>query len=118
MRIFLTGSTGFIGQSLVRAMRQRDWPVQVLVRDQNGTAAQWLSDQGCTVVAGDVTRPEGLARAMAGADAVVHAAGVYEWYQQCAQCCAGSRNCPHDIRIDGLGSRSERVSTGAGDTKG
>ena len=78
MRIFLTGSTGFIGQSLVRAMRRRDWAVQVLVRDQNGTAAQWLSDQGCTVVAGDITRPEGLARAMAGADAVVHAAGVYE----------------------------------------
>ena len=78
MRIFLTGSTGFIGQSLVRAMRRRDWAVQVLVRDQKGTAAQWLSDQGCTLVAGDVTRPEGLARAMAGADAVVHAAGVYE----------------------------------------
>ena len=78
MRIFLTGSTGFIGQSLVRAMRRRDWAVQVLVRDQKGTAAQWLSDQGCTLVAGDVTRPEVLARAMAGADAVVHAAGVYE----------------------------------------
>ena len=78
MRIFLTGSTGFIGQSLVRAMRRRDWAVQVLVRDQKGTAAQWLSDQGCTLVSGDVTRPEGLAKAMAGADAVVHAAGVYE----------------------------------------
>jgi len=78
MRIFLTGSTGFIGQSLVRAMRRRDWAVQVLVRDRKGTAAQWLSDQGCTLVSGDVTRPEGLAKAMAGADAIVHAAGVYE----------------------------------------
>jgi nucleoside-diphosphate-sugar epimerase len=78
VRIFLTGSTGFIGQSLMRAMRRRDWAVQALVRDQKGAAAQWLSDQGCTLVAGDVTRPEGLGRAMAGADAVVHAAGVYE----------------------------------------
>ena len=59
MRIFLTGSTGFIGQSLVRAMRRRDWAVQALVRDQKGTAARWLSDQRCTLIAGDVTRPEG-----------------------------------------------------------
>src|SRR5262249_19309336 len=59
-------------------MRRRDWAVQALVRDQKGAAAQWLSDQGCTLVAGDVTRPQGLARAMAGGDAVVHAAGVYE----------------------------------------
>jgi len=78
VRIFLTGSTGFIGQSLVRAMRRRDWAVQVLVRDQKGTAAKWLSDQGCTLIAGDIARPEGLARAMAGAAAIVHAAGVYE----------------------------------------
>src|SRR5215469_13118295 len=59
-------------------MRRRDWAVQALVRDQKGTAAQWLSDQGCTLVSGDVTRPKGLAKAMAGADAIVHAAGVYE----------------------------------------
>jgi len=37
---FLTGSTGFIGQSLVRAMPRRDWAV--LVRDQKGTAASTL----------------------------------------------------------------------------
>jgi uncharacterized protein YbjT (DUF2867 family) len=72
----------FIGQSLVRAMRRRDWAVQVLVRGQKGNAAQWLSDQGCTLVQGDVTRPEGLPKAMAGADAIVHAAGVYEYHQQ------------------------------------
>ncbi len=78
MRIFLTGSTGFIGQALVRAMRRRDWAVAALVRDPNGAPAQWLARQGCTVVGGDVTRPQGLAQAMAGADAVVHNAGVYE----------------------------------------
>ncbi len=78
MRIFLTGSTGFIGQALVRAMRRRDWAVAALVRDRSGAPAQWLARQGCTVVAGDVTRPQGLAQAMAGADAVVHNAGVYE----------------------------------------
>jgi dihydroflavonol-4-reductase len=78
MRVFLTGGTGFIGQAVVRALRRRDWPVAALVRDPAGAPARWLAAQGCRLVAGDVTNPDGLEAAMAGSDAVLHSAGVYE----------------------------------------
>jgi dihydroflavonol-4-reductase len=78
MQVFLTGATGFIGQALVRTMRQRDWQVRTLVRDSNSSAARWLMAQGCKLVPGDVTQPEGLSQAMAGIDVLLHNAGVYE----------------------------------------
>ena len=78
MRIFLTGGTGFIGQALVRAMRQRGWAIDALVRDPHSAPARWLAAQGCTLAVGDVTRPNGLAQAMSGSDVVLHNAGVYE----------------------------------------
>lgn len=78
MNIFLTGATGYIGQALVRRLRDRGWSVTALVRDPAGAAGQWLARMGCRLVRGDVTRPDGLAQAMAGADVVIHNAGVYE----------------------------------------
>ena len=62
MQIFLTGATGFVGQALVR--------------DEGSAAARWLAGKGCVLVRGDVTQAEGLAAAMAGADVVLHNAGV------------------------------------------
>jgi nucleoside-diphosphate-sugar epimerase len=79
VRIFLTGGTGFIGQALVRATRRRGWAIHALVRDPLGAPARWMTGQGCTLVTGDVTQNDGLAQAMAGADVVLHNAGVYEF---------------------------------------
>lgn len=79
MKIFLTGATGFIGQALVRAMRTRGWQVSALVRNAEGAPAQWLRQQGVTLVAGDVTQAAGLAEAMRGFDVLLHNAGVYEF---------------------------------------
>lgn len=79
MQVFLTGSTGFIGQALVRTMRGRGWNVTALVRDPDAAAGRWLAGQGVRLVRGDVTQPAGLREAMQGADAVVHNAGVYEF---------------------------------------
>lgn len=79
MKVFLTGGTGFIGQTIVRTMRKRGWEVHALVRDLKSAPARWLAEQGCTLVPGDVTRAEGLAQAMAGMDLVMHNAGVYEF---------------------------------------
>lgn len=78
MHIFLTGGTGFIGQALVRTLRARGWTVDALVRDPDAAPARWLAAQGCRLVRGDVTRADGLREAMAGADVVIHNAGVYE----------------------------------------
>ena len=78
MKVFLTGATGFIGQALVKAMRQRGWEVAALVRDQRSAPSDWLKSQGVALVQGDVTLREGLREAMNGADVVMHNAGVYE----------------------------------------
>jgi nucleoside-diphosphate-sugar epimerase len=78
MKVFLTGGTGFIGQTIVRTMRQRGWEIHALVRDMNSAPARWLAERGCTLVLGDVTQSEGLAQAMVGMDLVMHNAGVYE----------------------------------------
>lgn len=85
MQVFLTGGTGFIGQALVRALRSRDWAVDALVRDPDAPAARWLAARGCRLVRGDVTRADGLADAMRGADVVIHNAGVYEFGTTAAQ---------------------------------
>jgi dihydroflavonol-4-reductase len=79
MKLFLTGATGFIGQSLVRAIVRRGWQVRALVRDPEGEPARWLRARGVEVARGDVTRGDGLARLMDGCDVLLHNAGVYEF---------------------------------------
>jgi dihydroflavonol-4-reductase len=96
MNIFLTGGTGFIGQALVRALRGRGWQVTALVRDPLAGPARWLAARGCSLVTGDVTRPDGLARAMAGADVVIHNAGMYELGP-----CAAERKRMQQVNVDG-----------------
>ncbi len=49
MDVFLTGGTGFIGQSLVTRIRERGWSLKVLVRDPQGEAAQWIAKQGASL---------------------------------------------------------------------
>ena len=78
MHVFLTGGTGFIGQSLVGAMRRRGWAVTALVREPDGAPGRWLAAQGCALVQGDVTSAHGLETPLRGVDVVVHGAGVYE----------------------------------------
>ena len=60
-------------------MRRRNWDLTVLVRDRENAAARWIVSLGARLAQGDVTNPEGLASAMAGADVVIHNAGVYEF---------------------------------------
>jgi len=79
MHVFLTGGTGFIGQALVRRIRERGWSLKVLVRDPQGEAARWIAKQGATLVSGDVTAGDGLASALAGSDVLIHNAGIYEF---------------------------------------
>ncbi len=74
MTVLVTGGTGFIGPHVVHALRARDLPVRVLVRDakRGSRAVAW----GAEVVEGDVTDPASLARATAGVDAVVHLVAI------------------------------------------
>jgi uncharacterized protein YbjT (DUF2867 family) len=72
--LLLTGATGFIGPHVVHALRAEGREVRALIRD--GADAGRLHAWGCETVAGDVTDPESLRRAVEGCDAVVHLVAI------------------------------------------
>jgi len=74
----VTGATGLLGSHIVEQLRKRGQPVRVLVR--RGSDRAWLETQNVEFVEGDITEPESLQRACAGADVVYHsAAKVGDW---------------------------------------
>lgn len=76
MKVFITGGTGFIGGHVARQLRERGDEVACLVR--NPEKGRALQDLGCELVAGDLGDRAAIAAGMSGADAVVHAAAMYE----------------------------------------
>jgi nucleoside-diphosphate-sugar epimerase len=77
MVTLVTGATGFIGNALATALRDRGDNVRGLVRDPS--RARGLAP-GIDLVSGDVTDPVSLRAAVAGADRVFHTAGlVGDW---------------------------------------
>jgi nucleoside-diphosphate-sugar epimerase len=76
VKVFVTGGTGFIGGEVVRQLRQRGDEVVALVRSPEKGAN--LTRLGCELVAGDLSGEAALRQGMAGCDAVIHAAAMYE----------------------------------------
>jgi nucleoside-diphosphate-sugar epimerase len=76
MRVFVTGATGFIGGTVARQLRERGDDVTCLVRSPEKAAK--LTEIGAQIVAGDLSDREALRTGMAGCDAVIHAAAMYE----------------------------------------
>ncbi len=75
MRVFLTGGTGLVGSYVASRLREQGHEVVALVRRESD--ARLLEPSGAARVEGDVCGPvERLAAAMAGCDAVVHAAAL------------------------------------------
>src|SRR3954467_8903311 len=69
--IALTGATGFIGRHLMRELPKRGYRVQVLLRRPTT-----LPPEATGAVVGDLARPQNMAAALAGVDAVIHSAGI------------------------------------------
>jgi len=69
--IALTGATGFIGQHLLCELPKRGHRLRVLLRRPASVPALTAS-----AVIGDLARPQNLAAALEGVDAVIHSAGV------------------------------------------
>jgi UDP-glucose 4-epimerase len=69
--VALTGSTGFIGRHLLAALTARGYRVRVLLR-----RPVELPPGTSGAVVGDLARPQNMAAALSGADAVVHSAGL------------------------------------------
>lgn len=76
MKYFLTGATGFVGNSLAKKLRERQHEVIAVVR--NPEKAQALKAMGVTIVKGDVTDKESMRQPMTGCDGVFHVAGWYK----------------------------------------
>lgn len=81
MKVLVTGGTGFIGSHSVAALLSQGHQVRLLVRSRDRVARS-LSPLGVAdveSVLGDVTVPGSVEEAMAGCDAVLHAAAIYSF---------------------------------------
>ena len=79
--VLVTGASGFVGSHVIPALLDAGHHVLALVRDDDGAeeVVRRLPDDRRQIVGvrrGDVTRPETLAPALAGVDAVVHLAAI------------------------------------------
>ncbi|HXF59916.1 MAG TPA: NAD-dependent epimerase/dehydratase family protein, partial [Candidatus Saccharimonadales bacterium] len=70
----VTGASGFVGSHVVDELLRRGARVRCLLRATS--SRRWLDGKTVDLVAGDVGSPEGLDEAVAGADWIVHAAGL------------------------------------------
>ena len=72
--VLVTGGHGFLGSHLVETLLKRGYSVRCLVRP--GRPAGLFGERPVEVVRGDLRSAEGLAEAVAGADLVLHLAGL------------------------------------------
>jgi dihydroflavonol-4-reductase len=75
MRVFLTGSTGFIGSHVARAYAEQNVELRLLTRKTSSLAA--IKSIPAQIVVGDLGQPESLRSAIRGCDVLVHVAADY-----------------------------------------
>jgi dihydroflavonol-4-reductase len=75
MKVFLTGSTGFVGSHVAQAYAGQGAELRLLTRKTSNLAA--IDGLSAEVVVGDLRQPESLRSAIRGCDALVHVAADY-----------------------------------------
>ena len=75
MKVFLTGSTGFVGSHVARAYAAQNAELRLLARKTSSLAA--IEGLSAEIVVGDLRQPESLRPAIRGCDALVHVAADY-----------------------------------------
>lgn len=73
-RVFVTGATGFVGRSVIQALRANGQVVRCLVR--RGSEKNLRGLEAIERVEGDVVMGRGLAEGITGCDAVIHLVGI------------------------------------------
>jgi dihydroflavonol-4-reductase len=78
MRVFVTGSTGFVGANLVRLLLEQGYQVKVLVRSSSCLDNIW--SQNVEVIQGDLNDPN-LSQHLSGCQVLFHVAAHYSLWQ-------------------------------------
>ncbi|MFL9455444.1 NAD-dependent epimerase/dehydratase family protein [Tolypothrix bouteillei VB521301_2] len=81
MKAFVTGSTGLLGNNLVRLLLQQGYSVKALVRS-SAKASQVLSGLNVTLVKGDLLDIDSFANELSGCDVLFHTAAYFREYYQ------------------------------------
>jgi nucleoside-diphosphate-sugar epimerase len=79
MRLFISGTTGYIGQKLMEAALKKGYTVHALVRSL--PVVPMTVQKNLQYFKGDVTDYDSVTKAMEGCDAVIHTAGITQlWH--------------------------------------
>src|SRR3954464_6384459 len=76
MKAFVTGGTGFIGERLVKRLRDRGDDVVSLGRARE--RGRNVEERGAALAEGDLSSSEAINSAMKGCDSAFHVAAVYK----------------------------------------
>ena len=96
MKVFLTGSTGFIGSHVARAYAEQNVELRLLTRKTSSLAA--IESIPAQIVVGDLSQPESLRSAIRGCDALVHVAADYRlWVRDPQQMFAANVEGTRDL---------------------
>jgi len=83
MRIFITGSTGFVGANVARALLDSGYEVRALVR--RGADTRNIDGLNVQQVEGDLSNTDDLRSAMTGCQATFHVAALYSLWRSDAE---------------------------------
>lgn len=76
MKVLLTGATGFVGSHILDSLRRRDIPVAVLLRPSSSRRLIEHRLPEIELIAGSISDPASLDRALADVTHVIHCAGL------------------------------------------
>ena len=99
MRIVLTGATGKVGNAVAKLLVARGDQVVAVVRDHQRAASQLPPE--VELVRGDVSDPDSLRVAAAGAEAAINCMGIFEQW---------TREADAFNRVNAAGARSVAVA--------
>ena len=98
MKAFVTGGTGFIGERLVKRLRDRGDEVVALVRSRE--KGEKLEQMGASLVLGDLSSQDAIRSGVEGCDSAFHVAAVYK---------VGIPESEHEAMYDANVRGTERV---------